>query len=305
MPVTTVIILNPWAGRGLAGQKRPALESALKAADIPYTLLTTTARGAATGLTMQGLERGATTVVAVGGDGTINEVVNGLLRAPASSSRQVRLGVVPFGTGSDFIKMFDGMAAGDIGGAVRRLSRGTVRPVDAGLVRVDHDAGRYFINGLGMGLDAQAANEALKITRLKGLAVYLVAILRALVNYKAYPMTVCYDEARVQRRLLFTTIGNGRCQAGGFWLTPQAQIDDGLLDVCMIDNLRLDEILRYLPRVMKGTHIYLKQATMGRAREITVEVSAPIPVATDGEVIATRARQISVAVLPQVLEVLV
>jgi diacylglycerol kinase family enzyme len=155
-----------------------------------------------------------------------------------------------------------------------------------------------------MGLDAQVAAEALKLTRLKGMAVYLVAIIRALANYKAHPMTVEYDDRRVHRRLLFTSVANGRCQGAGFWLTPDALVDDGLLDLCLVDNLRLDQIIRYIPKLMEGSHTTLKQVTMGRARRIHITCAAPLPIATDGEVITVGAQEASVETLPAALDVL-
>jgi YegS/Rv2252/BmrU family lipid kinase len=300
-----LVILNPWAGRGTAGRRRPELEQALRETGANFDIVTTHAVGGAIELAWQGVERGYGRLVAVGGDGTINEVVNGIKGAEEGLGRPVRLGVIPLGTGSDFIKVLDGVEANDIQLGVRRAVGEYTRAVDLGRVRVGDGAPRFFINALGMGLDAQVAAESLKLTKLKGLAVYLVAIIRALANYKAHPMTVEYDGKRVHRRLLFASSANGRCQGGGFWLTPDAQIDDGLLDLCMIDNMRLDQIIRYIPRLMEGTHIGLKQVTMGRARNISISCAAPMPVATDGEVIATDARSITVEALPGAIELLV
>ena len=300
----TLIILNPWAGRGIAGQRRADLESALTQAGVPFELVTTHARGGATELAWQGAERGYDTIVAVGGDGTINEVVNGIKGAEASQGRRARLGIIPLGTGSDFIKALDGVDPNDIAAGVRRLTTARPRPIDLGRVQVADGETRFFINAVGMGLDAQVAAESLKLTHLKGMAVYLVAIIRALANYRAHPMQVVYDDQRVHRRLLFASIANGRCQGAGFWLTPSAQVDDGMLDLCLVDNLRLDEIIRYIPRLMEGSHTTLKQVTMGRARHITVSCAAPVPVATDGEVIATAAREIRIETLPAAIEVL-
>lgn len=300
-----LIILNPWAGRGTAGRRRPELEQALREHDADYQIVTTHALGGATELAWQGVEHGYERIVAVGGDGTINEVVNGIKGAEAEFGRRAQLGVIPLGTGSDFIKVLDGVEANDIGGGVRRAVGERMRAVDLGRVQVGDRAPRFFINALGMGLDAQVAAESLKLTKLKGLAVYLVAIIRALANYKAHPMTVEYDGSRIHRRLLFASPANGRCQGGGFWLTPDALIDDGLLDICLVDNMRLDEIIRHLPKVMEGTHTSMKQVTMGRARNISVQCAAPIPVATDGEVIATDARSVVVETLPGAIEVLV
>jgi diacylglycerol kinase (ATP) len=118
-------------------------------------------------------------------------------------------------------------------------------------------------------------------------------------------MTVEYDGNRIHRRLLFASSANGRCQAGGFWLTPDALIDDGLLDLCLVDKMRLDEIIRHIPKVMEGTHTELKQVTISRARNIRVTSAAPIPVATDGEVISTDARSVVVETFPGAIEVLV
>jgi diacylglycerol kinase (ATP) len=300
-----LVILNPWAGRGTAGRRRPEIEQALRETGADFDIVATHAVGGAIELAWQGVERGYGRIVAVGGDGTLNEVVNGIKGAEASLGRRARLGVIPLGTGSDFIKALDGVEANDIHGGVRRAVGERMRAVDLGLARVGDNAPRFFINALGMGLDAQVAAESLKLTKLTGLAVYLVAIIRALANYKAHPMTVEYDGNRIHRRLLFACPSNGRCQGGGFWLTPDALIDDGLLDLCMIDNMRLDEIIRYIPRLMEGTHTGLKQVTIGRARNISVTCTAPIPVATDGEVIATDARRITVETLPGAIDVLV
>lgn len=300
----TLIILNPWAGRGAAGQRRGELEAGLRQADVPFDLVTTHARGGATELAWQGIERGCDLIVAVGGDGTINEVVNGIKDAEASLGRRARLGIIPLGTGSDFIKTLDGVDANDIAGGVRRIAAGAPRSIDLGRVQVADGDARYFINAVGMGLDAQVAAESLKLTRLKGMAVYLVAIIRALANYRAHPMTVEYDGQHLRRRLLFASIANGRCQGAGFWLTPSALVDDGVLDLCLVDNMRLDQIIRYIPRLMEGTHTSLKQVTMGRARSIRVACSTPVPVATDGEVISLAARDITVEALPAALDVL-
>ena len=216
-----LVILNPWAGRGTAGRRQPELEQALRETGVDFAIVNTHAVGGAIELAWQGVERGYGRIVAVGGDGTINEVVNGIKGAEASLGRRARLGVIPLGTGSDFIKALDGVEANDIHGGVRRAVGERVRAVDLGRVRVGDSTPRFFINALGIGLDAQVAAESLKLTKLKGLAVYLVAIIRALANYKAHPMTVEYDGNRVHRRLLFASSANGRCQGGGFWMTEK------------------------------------------------------------------------------------
>ncbi|MEI7642793.1 MAG: diacylglycerol kinase family protein [Chloroflexales bacterium] len=304
----TCLILNPWAGRGAAGQRRPELEAALRAAGVDFDMVETHARGGATELTYQAMERGYGCVAAVGGDGTINEVVNGLLGGREQSGREAVLGIVPLGTGSDFVKALDGVEPNDLAGAARRLATGRIRSVDVGMITVESPAGaerRHFINGLGMGIDAQVAVESLKLTGLKGFAVYLMAIIRALATYKANVMTVRFDGNEVRRRLLFASVASGRSQGGGFLMTPEALIDDGLLDLCIVEKLRLDQIIRHLPKLMEGSHTKLREVTMGRARHVEVTCQSGIPVATDGEVVATAATRVCVDVLPGAVRLVV
>src|SRR6185295_4741061 len=116
-----LVILNPWAGRGTAGRRQPELEQVLRETGVDFAIVTTHAVGGAIELAWQGVERGYERIVAVGGDGTINEVVNGIKGAEASLGWRARLGVIPLGTGSDFIKALDGVDPGDLAAAVRRL----------------------------------------------------------------------------------------------------------------------------------------------------------------------------------------
>ena len=301
----TLVIVNPWAGRGKAGRHLPEIERAFQHAGLPYEIRLTHARGGATEIAWEAVQQRVRSVVAVGGDGTLNEVVNGLKGAEARTGYRPLFGILPLGTGSDFVKVFRTIHANDVKGAVARVAAGHASPIDLGRARVDTQLPRYFINALGIGFDAQAAAEALKIRRLHGFSVYIVAILRALRNYKAHPMTVEFGGERITRRLLFTSVANGRAQAGGFYLTPEAAVDDGLLDLCLVDDLRLDEIARYIPKVMRGKHTRLRQVRMGRAASVRIACSAPMPVATDGEVLAVDARRIHVEIVPRALDLLV
>jgi diacylglycerol kinase family enzyme len=118
-------------------------------------------------------------------------------------------------------------------------------------------------------------------------------------------MTVRFDDYEVRRRLLFASVAGGRSQGGGFLMTPESLIDDGLLDLCIVDKLRLDQIIRYLPKLMEGTHTSLREVMMGRARHIEVICQSGIPVATDGEVMATAATHVRVDVMPGALQLVV
>jgi YegS/Rv2252/BmrU family lipid kinase len=305
------VILNPHAGRGRAGRRQAELEQALCAAALDYRLHRTRQRGDAAKLAYQELQQGCDTLAVVGGDGSINEVVNALLHHAAHrrlSQAQAALGIVPVGTGSDFIKSLEGFTSDDIGAAVDRLAAKHTRRIDAGRVQVVSDTGEhthFFINNLALGIDAAVAAESQRVPYLTGTASYMAGAVRALLQHRIQPMTVRYADTELRRTFLLATVANGRCQGGGFWLTPDASLDDGLLDMCLVDRLRPDQIVHYLPRAMRGKHTRLPRVQMARASHITVEYTRPALIVTDGEVVATAARRLTVDVLPAALALLV
>ena len=151
---------------------------------------------------------------------------------------------------------------------------------------------------LGWGLTPPPPPRRSRSRGSKGFAVYLLAIGRTLLHYRPDTMTVRFGNTEVSKPLMFTSIGNGRCQAGGFYLTPEAKIDDGVLDLCIVDRLRLDQIARYIGMVAKGTHTTLPVVQMARAAAVEISSKADLPVSTDGEVISTAAHEVRVAIVP-------
>jgi YegS/Rv2252/BmrU family lipid kinase len=301
---TTTIILNPWAGRGKAGRRQEALEAALQRAGISYTLVRTNGRDHATQLARDAVVAGSDVVIAIGGDGTLNEVVNGVVEGNLASGRRAAFGVIPLGTGSDFVKVLEDVAADDIEGGIRRILENRRRPIDLGLVEVPGQVKRYLLNAVGVGFDAQAAAEALKFKRLTGWLVYYLAILKALINYKAFPMKISFRDEVVERRMMFCTIANGRCQGAGFWLTPDAHIDDGQMDMCMVDIIGVVKVLQYIPLIQKAAHKNLPEVRMERTPLIHITCENDLPVAIDGEVVSTTARDITVTACPGIVDLL-
>jgi diacylglycerol kinase (ATP) len=287
------VILNPNAQKGHAAQRELAIRAALQAAELPFELVRSSYPSHAQHLAAAAAEHDRyRAVVAVGGDGTINEVVNGLLGS------SMPLGVIPIGTGNDLVKMLD-LPANRPLLAAQRLRDAQPRSVDVGVAN-----GRAFINGLGCGFDAQIAVENQRPSRLRGFAVYLVALLRALRHYQAPSMRVHFDGQTIEQPMLLTTVGNGRCHGGGFWVTPDAQIDDGVFDLCVCAAMRLDEILRHVPKVLRGRHTRLKQVHMARARQITIEAAAPVPVHVDGEILGAALQRVVVEIRPGAISLL-
>jgi YegS/Rv2252/BmrU family lipid kinase len=303
------VILNPYAKRGATAERKAEILRALRDQGLEFDLVETTEPGAGVRLARQAAEAGYTSIVVVGGDGTLHEVVNGLLLAGVGPD-DVTLGVVPVGSGNDFSKMLD-LPAEDVVTAGTRIARGHTRLVDVGRVnrlvsgnRVVYSLGeerpRYFINAIGIGFDALVALETQKITWLTGLPLYLVAVIRTLtLRYRTPHMDILLDGEKISQRTTLVAIGNGRCQGGGFWLTPDAEIDDGQFDLAIARQLTRLGILRLLPDVMQGTHVDKEPVTMARARHVTIDTAYPLPVQADGEMLATRATHLEVEVLPR------
>lgn len=269
------------------------MRAALAAAGLEFELVRTAYPNHARELAAAAAQENRySAVVAAGGDGTINEVVNGLLGSATP------LGLIPIGTGNDLVKLLD-LPPDQPQVAAQRLRDGRIRPVDIGIANE-----RAFINGLGCGFDAQVTVESRRPTRLHGFAVYLVALVRALANYQSPRMRVSFNDQTIEQRMLLVTVGNGRCHGGGFWVTPDALIDDGKLDLCVAAYMRLDEIVRNVPKVLKGTHTKLKQVRMAHVTEVTIESDAPMPVHVDGELLGTTLRRVDVQLRPGALNLL-
>jgi diacylglycerol kinase (ATP) len=290
------IILNPYAGRWKGQRSMPAVEDALKEVGVDFDLVCTAGADHAIELAREAALGGYSPVVAAGGDGTIGEVVNGLMQA-ASDQAAAPLAIIPLGSANDFIQTLGTPA--DIRGACQLLRTGQVRTIDVGRVNE-----RYFINDVGVGFEPQVTLESRKIKRLRGKLIYLVAILRAVRDPIQAHMTIEWDGAqRISKPILMVSVANGRC-TGGFWLTPHAELDDGELDFIFADALSRLQILRFLPEVMRRTHLDKDPVTYGRTRHIVITSEEPVPVVADGEIMTTEGHHLEIEVFPSQVQVL-
>lgn len=298
MPINRFyVILNPTAGRGAAARVRGVVEREMAAAGAAFTIAQTTRRGHAAELAELAARDGWPAVVAVGGDGTVHEVVNGLMRA-ANGGPSVPLGVVGVGSGNDFA-LLAGVPR-DPAWAVRRMTTAEPRAVDVGRV-----GDEWFSNGVGIGLDARVAIQVDRRRRFRGLAMYLHALAGVLRVFRPPHIVVELDGQRVaEGPMTLVTVGNGGRHGGGFWICPDAKIDDGVLDVCTCDGLGTFGILGFLPRVMRGTHTGAACVHMHRARRVRVTSPDPLPVHADGEIIADDAHELEIEIHPGRLRVL-
>jgi len=242
-------------------------------------------------------------VISVGGDGTINEIVNGLYAA--GNIQDAMLGIVSTGTGSDYIRTI---------GIPRRCEeacRCFLEPknltVDLGVVEYASNgqrAERLFVNFAGMGFDAEIVRRTTQQFKALGsLPSYLAGLLVTLLAYRNKDISLTVDGETENRRVCTVVMNNGRYGGGGMLAAPDASINDGYFDVMIVGDLSKPDLLRSLPRIYKGTHLTHPKVTMKRAKEIEIRSAQPMQLQADGELpgqVPARFR-----ILPSVLKVII
>jgi diacylglycerol kinase (ATP) len=299
------IILNPVAGKGFGARAKEDLSRHLDAAQLDFDLVQTARPWHAAELAQEAAGDGFGVVVAAGGDGTTNEVVNGLVAASNGGRDSApALGVLPLGSGSDFASAV-GIEA-RLALACQRLVGGRLRPIDVARARLpdEHPEWRYYANALGIGFDAYVTLEMLKVRRLRGIPAYLLVVLKTLIlHHQAPPLTITCDDWALEQASLMVVVANGPREGGGFFVAPDAKPDDGLLDLCIAAKVSRPTMLGLIPHFMRGTHVNRKPITMARATRVVISSEEKLPVHMDGEIFSTEARRIECEILPQRLNV--
>ncbi len=291
------VILNPTANRGNMARYRALLRSRLES-EPQAEYVETSRQGEAQERAMNAAKEGRPIII-VGGDGSVHEVVNGILRA----GRRVPLGIVAAGSGNDYawhtLKLPKDPAA-----AIERAFTGQLVDSDAGIVN-----GRYFVNSFSVGLDADiavAASWMKKIPFMSGSRLYYgTTIKQLLFGYHRCPwLTITLDGAAepveaVAKRYVLMAVTNGPTYGAGFRINPTADYNDGLLDICTISYTPLPRALKLLPVVQKGEHSELPEVTFFRARSVRIESQRPVNIQMDGE--TTHATSYDAKILPAAL----
>lgn len=302
----TLVILNPISGMGRAVKYWSAIENELRRCGIDFDEAQTLAPRHAITLAEQAKRSGYELLIAVGGDGLAHEVVNGIMRA-TSGEPTGTLAVIPVGSGNDYAKMVS-LKRGDWQEAIQRTVAGKTRWFDVGKISADKPADdggteRFFANTFDTGFGAQVSKHS-HISILTGTAMYLVAILKTLADYSVPKLKVEFPDQIVEQKSTMTVAAIGRCFGGGFWIAPNAEVDDGLLDVMIADGLGRIGILSLLPKVMKGTHVGDSRVKFFRAPRIVIESPDPLAVEADGEVPWLDAHRLVIEALPKRLRVI-
>lgn len=299
------IIVNPTAGRGTAGDAVPDLERFLREHNMEFDLVLTERPEHAVELAKQAALDGFDVVVVAGGDGTANEVINGLMLAKKAGAEGVAVGVIAIGRGNDFafgVNVPPGLEEG-----CRVLVEDFRTSMDVGLVMGGlYPEGRYFGNGVGIGFDAVVGFEALKMTRLHGFLSYIVAAIKTIFLYYQAPLVrIEFDGQTMDKYTLMVSIMNGRRMGGGFMMAPEADIDDGLLDLCIAEQVSKARIFALIPRFMAGTQASQPSIQTGRTRSIVVTaLEGSLPAHADGETLCTEGQQLKMEILPRQIEII-
>jgi diacylglycerol kinase (ATP) len=299
----TKVIVNPVAGAYSTRRKWPIISRLLKRIGLSFDFEYTEGVGHAIELARAAASDGYRCLVAVGGDGTVNEVANGLLHATGAA--KTALGVVSTGTGSDFVRSV---------GIPRRytdacscLASQRRLAIDVGVVEYQRGGKtleRFFVNAAGVGFDAAVVKETERMPKFFGGTIpYVAGVLRALFSYRNKPVVVKAGGEVESGRVLNVVVANGGYLGGGMHIVPQAELGDSLLDVAIIGDMGKLELLKELPKVYKGTHVNHPKFKVKKTANVTVESSEPMLVYADGELLGELPA--SFRVMPLALNIMV
>jgi diacylglycerol kinase (ATP) len=286
------IIVNPEAGRGKAEKAIPVIRKMFASSKTEFDIYVTKGPGDATNEANRAVQQGYDSVISAGGDGTANEVVNGI------AGHDVTLGIIPCGSGNDLAISME--IPESIDQACEVILKGKTRKRDLGRV-ID----RYFANAVGIGFDAAVAktvNRCLKSCPVRGIPLYTLAIFKTLLQYKGCEACVTIDnEPAINLQPLLIAVGIGKTYGGGIPIVPYAIPDDGLYDVCTVEAVSSLEVIAKLPKALKGTHINDPKARLARGKSVRVQLSTVMPLHMDGEVFEADSMEFSI--IPGGLEV--
>lgn len=300
-----VFIINPVAGLGAGRLVTPDVHLLARENLLDYEVISTQRPGHAIELAQSAAGNDSSYVIAVGGDGTSNEVLNGLMNAWHQGHRVTSMGIIGIGRGNDFAFAYGILPGLQTGFEV--IQQNQPQLIDVGCVfGGNYPQGRYFGNGVGIGFDAVVGFEAAKLNRLHGFLNYMVAALRTIFLYFHAPtMRIEYDGQVITQPALMVSIMNGRRMGGGFMMAPEALPYDGMLDLCIAGQVSRIGILRLIPRFMKGTqatHPRIKTANASKVRVVALD--GVLPAHADGETICTDGRDLTVDLIKQPIKIL-
>jgi len=280
------VIVNPVAGAYSTRRKWPHISTRLRDIGLSFDHEYTEGVGHATEIARAAANEGYQNIVAVGGDGTVHEVANGIL---SSNSTEIPLGVISTGTGSDFIRSV-GLPR-NYNSACSRLISQRRLVIDVGVVEYQckgQTLRRFFVNAAGVGFDASVVETTERFPKyLGGTIPYLTGLIRTLFGYRNKSVVLRVGNKVEAIRVLSVVISNGSYFGGGMHVAPEAKLNDNLLDVVVLGDVDKFDLLKSLPMLYKGTHGKHPKVSMRKASTITVESAERVLVHADGELLGT------------------
>jgi YegS/Rv2252/BmrU family lipid kinase len=282
----TFFVVNPRSANGLTGKRWAELAATLARVLPAFGVEFTKRPMDAAVLTRQALKAGYECVVAVGGDGTINEVTNGFFENGRALNPQAALGVLPRGTGGDFRRTLDWDT--DFEGAVKRLKTPDTRPFDVGLCEFQNHEGaaerRYFANVLSFGVSGEVDREMARMKRFGGRLGFSLASLRALTTYRDRVVQLSFDEGPVQTLpITVVAVGNGKYFGGGMKVTPNADVSDGLFDVTVWSGFGISDFILKQGGIYSGKHLAYRGTQARQCRSVKCLSDSEVLIDCDGE----------------------
>jgi diacylglycerol kinase (ATP) len=300
--MTAKVILNPYSNRWNSQKRWPEAESALKAAGVDFELGVSQKKGQIVELAEQAVQQDFSPVIVAGGDGSIGDTANGLMRAARSKQGQMPpLGIMPTGSANDLVYAL-GLPT-DLNEAAKTIAAGKTRAVDIGKLN-----DKYFVNNSAAGLEPYVTIKHEKIHWIKGMARYLVAAVQAIMDKPEWEGTIKWDDpsGEYKGKLSFISIGNGR-RTGGFFMTPHADPFDGKLTLAFgYRGTRLG-LFQALPRAFnedKGSYVEMKGMQEVHATRISIHLDKPSPAHTDGELLPAWIQVFEYEILPKCLNII-
>ena len=299
------VIVNPICGRGLGERSIPAIEERLKLAGLDFILVRTERVWHAAELAEQAARDGYDVVVCASGDGTVNEALNGLMKARKAGVNHTAFGVISIGTGNDFS---GGMGIPtNLEHSLDTLLIDKRKKIDIGFVMGgDFPEGRYFGNGIGIGFDAAVGFAAEKIRWTRGLPAYFLGALATVFLYYTPPkVCIMVDNEEINQSSLMISIMNGKRMGGGFQMAPDSKVDDGVFDLCICETASKRRIFGLIPYFLKGTQSGQPEIKMRQAKKVTVTaLEGNFPAHADGEMLCYTGKALTMELLPAGLEII-
>lgn len=299
-----LIILNPIAGKGLAIKSLPRIIELLTNSGIDYTIVQSERPGHAIEIARKAPEEGYDYIIAAGGDGTANEVLNGVMQYETSTGKTTVMGVIPVGRGNDFA--YGANIPMDLKEACALIASPSRKWIDIGKITGgDYPDGLFFGNGIGVGFDAVVGFLAAK-TKFQGMLSYIVAALDAIfTSYKSPTVTIKYGEETRTLSALMVSVMNGRRMGGTFMMAPSSIIDDGLLNLCIVKSVPQMKMIDLMLKFMKGTHQEDPSVSTTQANRISVTaVEGTLPVHADGVTICEEGQEVHIELFSRAQEII-